>query len=69
MCDHSDRSSTPEASHATFAMSNMIPQSPFTNEKAWRNWRRIAVSWSNAGTSTFTLWPVRLVKVARERKD
>jgi endonuclease G len=35
MCDHSDRSSTPEASHATFSMSNMIPQSPYVNQKAW----------------------------------
>jgi len=35
MCDHSDRSSTPEASHATFSMSNMIPLSPDVNEKAW----------------------------------
>ena len=35
MCDHSDRSATPEASHATFVMTNMIPQSPYVNEKAW----------------------------------
>jgi endonuclease G len=35
MCDHSDRSATPEASHATFVMTNMIPQSPYVNEEAW----------------------------------
>jgi len=35
MCDHSDRSANEEASHATFVMSNMIPQSPYVNEKAW----------------------------------
>lgn len=35
MCDHSDRSATEEASHATFVMTNMIPQSPNVNEKAW----------------------------------
>jgi endonuclease G len=35
MCDHSDRSATAESSHATFVMSNMIPQSPNLNEKAW----------------------------------
>jgi endonuclease G len=35
MCDHSDRSATPEASHATFTMVNMVPQSPALNEKAW----------------------------------
>jgi endonuclease G len=35
LCDHSDRSSTPESSHATFSMSNMIPQSPYVNQKAW----------------------------------
>jgi endonuclease G len=35
MCDHSDRSATADSSHATFVMSNMIPQSPNVNEKAW----------------------------------
>lgn len=35
MCNHSDRSATPESSKATFVMSNMIPQSPFVNQKAW----------------------------------
>lgn len=35
MCNHSDRSSSAEASKATFAMTNMIPQSPNVNQKAW----------------------------------
>lgn len=35
MCPHSDRSATPEMSRETFAMSNIIPQSPHVNEKAW----------------------------------
>src|SRR5260370_1197692 len=28
MCPHGDRSATPEDSNATFAMTNMVPQSP-----------------------------------------
>lgn len=35
LCPHSDRASTPEASHATFVMTNMIPQAPSVNQKAW----------------------------------
>ena len=35
MCNHSDRSATPDSSHATFVMSNMVPQSPYVNQKAW----------------------------------
>jgi endonuclease G, mitochondrial len=35
MCPHSDRSSTPDASRATFVMTNMIPQSPEVNQHAW----------------------------------
>ena len=35
MCNHSDRSATPDSSRATFVMSNMIPQSPYVNQKAW----------------------------------
>lgn len=35
MCPHGDRSATPELSHATFVMTNIIPQSPNVNEKAW----------------------------------
>jgi endonuclease G len=35
MCNHSDRSATPDSSHATFVMTNMIPQSPYVNQKAW----------------------------------
>ncbi|HEY1380121.1 MAG TPA: DNA/RNA non-specific endonuclease [Gemmataceae bacterium] len=35
MCPHSDRGSTKEASTATFAMTNMVPQAPNLNQKAW----------------------------------
>ena len=35
MCNHQDRSSSLEASHATFTMANMVPQSPDLNRKAW----------------------------------
>ncbi len=35
MCPHSDRSGSDEASRATFVMTNMIPQSPNCNQKAW----------------------------------
>jgi endonuclease G len=35
MCPHSDRASTDEASKATFVMTNIIPQSPACNQKAW----------------------------------
>jgi endonuclease G, mitochondrial len=35
MCPHSDRSASPEMSEATFVMSNIIPQSPSVNQKAW----------------------------------
>lgn len=37
LCPHSDRASTPEASKATFAMTNIMPQSPATNQKAWND--------------------------------
>jgi endonuclease G len=35
MCPHSDRASSNEASQATFMMTNMVPQSPACNQKAW----------------------------------
>lgn len=35
MCNHSDRAATDESSEATFVMTNMIPQSPNNNQKAW----------------------------------
>jgi endonuclease G len=35
MCPHGDRAATPEASASTFAMTNIIPQSPECNQKAW----------------------------------
>jgi endonuclease G len=35
MCPHSDRSKTIEMSRETFFMTNMVPQSPENNQKAW----------------------------------
>ena len=35
MCPHSDRSADDDMSEATFVMSNIIPQSPHLNQKAW----------------------------------
>jgi endonuclease G len=35
MCPHGDRAGTQEASAATFAMTNIIPQSPHCNQRAW----------------------------------
>jgi endonuclease G len=35
MCPHSDRSSSSQASEATFVMTNMVPQAPNCNQKGW----------------------------------
>jgi len=35
MCPHSDRAATQEMSYATFVMTNIIPQAPNVNQKAW----------------------------------
>jgi endonuclease G len=35
MCPRSDRTSTPEAAKSTFAMTNIVPQAPALNQKAW----------------------------------
>ena len=35
MCPHSDRASSARASTATFVMTNLIPQAPGVNQKAW----------------------------------
>jgi endonuclease G len=35
MCPHSDRSANEAMSRATFVMTNIIPQSPNVNQKAW----------------------------------
>ncbi len=36
MCPHSDRDRTEAMSHATFVMTNIIPQTAAVNQKAWR---------------------------------
>ena len=35
MCPHSDRAASEEMSYATFVMTNIIPQAPNVNRKAW----------------------------------
>jgi endonuclease G len=35
MCPHSDRAANEDMSYATFVMTNIIPQAPAVNEKAW----------------------------------
>lgn len=35
MCPHSDRSADNDMSRETFLMSNIVPQSPYVNQKAW----------------------------------
>src|SRR5262249_3889522 len=35
LCPHSDRGGSREASRATFAMTNMVPQAPNLNQQAW----------------------------------
>src|SRR5205823_1835474 len=35
MCPHSDRAANEEMSYATFVMTNIIPQAPNVNQKAW----------------------------------
>ena len=35
LCPHGDRTGSPAAAAATFAMTNMIPQAPSLNRKAW----------------------------------
>src|SRR5262249_21236478 len=35
MCPHGDRSATPEAANSTFVMTNMVTQSPHSNQRGW----------------------------------
>jgi endonuclease G, mitochondrial len=35
LCPHSDRAATRDMSYATFVMSNVVPQAPRLNQKAW----------------------------------
>jgi endonuclease G len=37
MCPHADRAASEEMSFATFIMTNIIPQAPNVNQKAWAN--------------------------------
>lgn len=68
MCPHSDRAATEEMSFSTFIMTNIIPQAPNVNRKAWCSSRSIAESSSPANTTTFTSSPVRLAGEATAAK-
>jgi endonuclease G len=37
MCPRSDRSATSESANATFVMTNIVPQAPHLNQKAWND--------------------------------
>ena len=37
MCPRSDRTDSDEASNATFAMTNIVPQAPHLNQRAWND--------------------------------
>ena len=37
MCPRSDRACTPEAAASTFVMTNIVPQSPHLNQRAWND--------------------------------
>lgn len=47
MCNFGDRSSTAESSDATFVMTNMVPQSPNLNEKAWETLEATCRDWAS----------------------
>lgn len=49
MCPHSDRSTSDTASKATFVMTNMIPQSPNVNQKAWDQLEQYCRGLANQG--------------------
>jgi endonuclease G len=52
MCPKADRDVTPDASNATFVMTNIIPQAPNVNEKAWAELEAYCRSLATRGRST-----------------
>ena len=55
MCDHGDRSATLEASKATFVMTNMIPQAPNVNRKAWEQLESYCRELAKSGKILYTV--------------
>ena len=51
-CPRSDRSGTAEAATATFAMTNILPQSPHVNQKAWNDLEEYCRALVRIGTRT-----------------
>jgi endonuclease G len=49
MCDHSDRAATLESSYATFVMTNIVPQAPNNNRKAWAQLENYSRELARAG--------------------
>ena len=55
LCNHEDRSSTHETSHATFTMANMMPQAPDVNRKAWEKFESYCRKQVKRGGSAFII--------------
>ena len=52
-CNHEDRSSTNEASKATFTMTNMLPQAPNLNRKTWEHLEEYSRKLAKRGNTLF----------------
>jgi endonuclease G len=55
MCPHSDRAATQEMSFATFVMTNIIPQAPNVNRKAWEQLESYCRSLVSAGNRLYII--------------
>jgi endonuclease G len=58
LCPRSDRSATEEMSFATFVMTNIIPQAPNVNGKAWNNLENYCRDMVRRGTTGKRLYVV-----------
>lgn len=55
MCPHSDRSASAAMSRATFVMTNLIPQSPNVNQKAWEALEEYCRELAKAGKTLYII--------------
>jgi endonuclease G len=55
MCPHSDRAATQDQSYSTFVMTNIVPQAPNLNQKAWQQLEDYARSLASAGNHVYTI--------------
>jgi len=53
MCPSGDRTSTPEDNDATFAMSNMVPQTPELNRHVWADFENYVRSLVRSGNEVY----------------